>query len=153
MRGEGRGLEVWADVTIEVPDDALYDASSRVKATLGEVSNGMRDGQRLEDPELARRLIDVPALTVVTNSLPVADIAADKRFANLTRIWLNGDHYKWRAMRANGVDERYITGAASDRESPDLRRCGVERGSCRDLADDVDASTARRLPCSARCGS
>jgi hypothetical protein len=44
------------EMSIEVPDDALYDASSRVKATLGEVSNGMRDGQRLEDPELARRL-------------------------------------------------------------------------------------------------
>ena len=32
--------------------------------------------------------------------LPVEEIAADKRFANLTRIWLNGDHYKWRLMRA-----------------------------------------------------
>jgi hypothetical protein len=40
----------------------------------------------------------------------------DNVFANLTRIWLNGDHYKWRAMRANGVDERFITGAADDRE-------------------------------------
>ena len=48
--------------------------------------------------------------------LPVQDIREDTRFANLTRIWLNGDHYKWRAMRANGVDERYITGDASDLE-------------------------------------
>jgi glucuronate isomerase len=48
--------------------------------------------------------------------LPVEEIAADKRFANLTRIWLSGDHYKWRAMRANGVDERFITGEADDRE-------------------------------------
>ena len=48
--------------------------------------------------------------------LPVADIAADKRFANLTRIWLNGDHYKWRAMRTNGISERFITGDADDRE-------------------------------------
>jgi glucuronate isomerase len=48
--------------------------------------------------------------------LPVAEIAADKRFANLTRIWLNGDHYKWRAMRANGISERFITGDATDRE-------------------------------------
>jgi len=46
--------------------------------------------------------------------LPVAEIAEDKKFANLTAIWLHGDHYKWRAMRANGVDERYITGNASD---------------------------------------
>jgi glucuronate isomerase len=48
--------------------------------------------------------------------LPVEDIAADRIFPNLTRIWLNGDHYKWRAMRANGVAERLITGAADDWE-------------------------------------
>jgi glucuronate isomerase len=43
-------------------------------------------------------------------------IARDVKFENLTRIWLSGDHYKWRAMRANGVDERYCTGDAIDRE-------------------------------------
>ena len=48
--------------------------------------------------------------------LPVEEIASDKRFANLTQIWLNGDHYKWRAMRANGIRERFITGDAEDRE-------------------------------------
>ena len=48
--------------------------------------------------------------------LPVADIAADKKFANLTQIWLYGDHYKWRAMRANGIDEKFITGEATDHE-------------------------------------
>jgi len=48
--------------------------------------------------------------------LPVEDIAADRIFPNLTRIWLNGDHYKWRAMRANGVDERLVTGDADDWE-------------------------------------
>ncbi len=48
--------------------------------------------------------------------LPVADIAMDRNFENLTQIWLYGDHYKWRAMRANGIDEKYITGAASDHE-------------------------------------
>lgn len=46
--------------------------------------------------------------------LPVRDIDEDTRFANLTRIWLEGDHYKWRAMRANGIDEKNITGVASD---------------------------------------
>jgi glucuronate isomerase len=50
--------------------------------------------------------------------IPPAEIAQNRRFENLTRIWLNdgryGDHYKWRAMRANGVPERYITGDASD---------------------------------------
>ena len=44
------------------------------------------------------------------------EIAEDRRFENLTQIWLAGDHYKWRAMRAAGVDERYITGDASDWE-------------------------------------
>ena len=42
------------------------------------------------------------------------DIAENRQFANLTQIWLYGDHYKWRAMRTCGVDERFITGNASD---------------------------------------
>jgi glucuronate isomerase len=48
--------------------------------------------------------------------LPVEEISEDKKFTNLTAIWLNGDHYKWRAMRANGIDEHYITGSASDKD-------------------------------------
>jgi glucuronate isomerase len=44
------------------------------------------------------------------------EIAEDKQFRSITELWLGGDHYKWRAMRANGVDERYITGNASDWE-------------------------------------
>ena len=48
--------------------------------------------------------------------LPVKDIADDRQFENLTQIWLHGDHYKWRAMRTNGVSETYITGNASDHE-------------------------------------
>jgi glucuronate isomerase len=48
--------------------------------------------------------------------LPVAEIADNRNFENLTRIWLNGDHYKWRAMRANGIDEHFITGKAGDFE-------------------------------------
>jgi len=50
------------------------------------------------------------------NHLPPAEIAERRRFANLFEIWLEGDHYKWRAMRANGVDERFCTGDASPRE-------------------------------------
>lgn len=42
--------------------------------------------------------------------LDPSEIACDRRFENMTRLWLYGDHYKWRAMRANGIDERYITG-------------------------------------------
>lgn len=58
-------------------------------------------------------------------SLPIVDyhchlsseeIATDRRFDTMTQIWLAGDHYKWRAMRTCGVDERYITGSASDWE-------------------------------------
>lgn len=48
--------------------------------------------------------------------LDPAQIAADINFANLTDIWLKGDHYKWRAMRANGVNEQYITGIKTDWE-------------------------------------
>lgn len=44
------------------------------------------------------------------------EIAENKRYRNITEIWLGGDHYKWRVMRANGVDERFITGDAADKE-------------------------------------
>ncbi len=50
------------------------------------------------------------------NHLSPADIAADAVFQNLTQVWLNGDHYKWRAMRANGVSEDYCTGDKTDAE-------------------------------------
>jgi glucuronate isomerase len=48
--------------------------------------------------------------------LPARDLAIDRRFENLFEIWLEGDHYKWRAMRANGIDERYCTGDAPPQE-------------------------------------
>lgn len=44
------------------------------------------------------------------------EIAEDRKFENITQVWLGGDHYKWRQMRSNGIDEKYITGDASDRE-------------------------------------
>lgn len=46
--------------------------------------------------------------------LPQGQIADDKQFENLTQIWLYGDHYKWKAMRTNGVDESYCTGNQPD---------------------------------------
>ncbi|MFD2599167.1 glucuronate isomerase [Sphingobacterium corticis] len=58
-------------------------------------------------------------------SLPIIDyhnhlipqqVAENLQFDNITQVWLNGDHYKWRAMRANGISEHYITGNASDKE-------------------------------------
>src|SRR5829696_783786 len=48
--------------------------------------------------------------------LPPDQVANDINFKNLTQVWLYGDHYKWRAMRANGVDESYCTGNKSDLE-------------------------------------
>jgi len=48
--------------------------------------------------------------------LPPKDVAENRRFANLFEIWLEGDHYKWRAMRANGVEEALVTGSAEPRE-------------------------------------
>lgn len=50
------------------------------------------------------------------NHLPPQEIAENKKFANLTEIWLKGDHYKWRGMRTLGVDENLITGTASDED-------------------------------------
>jgi len=48
--------------------------------------------------------------------LPPDLIASNHRFADLTELWLGGDHYKWRAMRTNGVKEQFVTGSASPRE-------------------------------------
>jgi len=48
--------------------------------------------------------------------LPPGQIATDHQFENLSQIWLYGDHYKWRAMRTQGINESYITGAKSDDE-------------------------------------
>lgn len=61
----------------------------------------------------------------VAEKLPIVDyhchlsareIAADRRFQTITELMLGGDHYKWRVMRANGIDEKYITGDGSDFE-------------------------------------
>lgn len=48
--------------------------------------------------------------------LPPDEIAGNRQFENLSAIWLHGDHYKWRAMRTLGVDEKFITGRADDRD-------------------------------------
>lgn len=50
------------------------------------------------------------------NHLPADEIEQNTKYANLTEIWLKGDHYKWRAMRAFGISEKYITGDASDED-------------------------------------
>ena len=45
--------------------------------------------------------------------LPPREIAEDKRWTDIAQVWLGGDHYKWRQMRSNGVDEKFVTGDAS----------------------------------------
>jgi len=74
----------------------------------------------LLESEAARRLYheyaeELPIIDYHCH-LPPRQIADDHVFENLTQAWLYGDHYKWRAMRAAGVDERFITGDASDWE-------------------------------------
>lgn len=50
------------------------------------------------------------------NHLPPKEIADDKIYGNLTNVWINGDHYKWRAMRTMGIDEKFITGNGFEKE-------------------------------------
>ena len=68
--------------------------------------------------EAARRLYETHAahqpIIDYHSHLPPKDIAENRRFANLFEIWLEGDHYKWRAMRANGIPESFCSGDASD---------------------------------------
>lgn len=83
-----------------------------------ETSKNFMDADFLLDTTAARHLYHNHAA-----GLPIIDyhchlspqmIAEDKPFGTITELWLGGDHYKWRAMRANGVDERFITGDAPD---------------------------------------
>lgn len=78
------------------------------------------DENFLLETETAQRLFhqyaaDMPILDYHCHIRP-QEIAEDQKFENITQLWLKEDHYKWRLMRANGVEEAYITGGASDRE-------------------------------------
>ncbi|WP_026704895.1 glucuronate isomerase [Flavobacterium soli] len=82
--------------------------------------NSFIDQNFLLETEYARILYhnyakDLPIIDY-HNHLPPNEIAENKSFANLTQLWLDGDHYKWRAMRNLGVAEHYITGKSSDSE-------------------------------------
>lgn len=81
---------------------------------------GFLDDNFLLDTDMARRLYhDHAASQPIIDyhcHLPPVEIAEDARYANLARIWLAGDHYKWRAMRWNGIDEPRVTGDAGDRD-------------------------------------
>lgn len=79
----------------------------------------LHDDFLLQSPAAVRLYHDYAAPMPVIdyhNHLPPQAIAADSRFENLTQAWLQGDHYKWRAMRAHGIAEEFITGPASDRD-------------------------------------
>jgi len=65
--------------------------------------------------------------------LPIKEIAKNINFENPTQIWLKGDHYKWRAMRANGIDERLITGNSSDYEKFEAWAATVPKTLCNPL--------------------
>ncbi len=98
--------------------------------------------------------------------LPQQQIAEDKNFENLTQIWLYGDHYKWRAMRTNGVNENFCTGDASDWEkfrqwsatvpytlrNPLYHWTHLELQRYFDVHEILDPSTARKIyeECSAK---
>jgi glucuronate isomerase len=73
----------------------------------------------LQSDEAVRLYFDFAAIQPIIDfhtHLPPGEIAADARWENITQVWLNHDHYKWRQMRTNGVAERFCTGDASDRE-------------------------------------
>ena len=78
------------------------------------------DADFLLETETAKKLYhDFAAVTPVLDyhcHINPKEIAEDRKFDNITQVWLGGDHYKWRFMRSNGVDEKYITGDASDYE-------------------------------------
>src|ERR1035438_6969984 len=82
--------------------------------------NGFLSDNFLLSNDVARRLYhqfaaSQPILDYHCHLSP-RDIAENRRFADLFEIWLEGDHYKWRAMRANGAPEKYITGDATPYE-------------------------------------
>lgn len=93
------------------------------------------------------------------NHLIPKDIAEDRIFGNISKLWLEGDHYKWRAMRANGIHEKYITGKGSDWEkfehwsmtvpktlrSPLYHWTHLELNRYFDVDDLLDATSARAI--------
>jgi len=100
----------------------------------------------------------MPVIDYHCHQLP-DQIAADHQFENLTQAWLYGDHYKWRAMRANGINERFITGNATDFEkfeawaatvpytlrNPLYHWTHLELQRYFDIDDILDSTTARNI--------
>ena len=100
---------------------AIWRNGSSHKQNLNEhYMKNFLDENFLLHTEAARRLYheyarEMPVIDYHCH-LPPQQIAADHQFQNLTQAWLYGDHYKWRAMRTNGVDESYCTGDRPDFE-------------------------------------
>ena len=63
-----------------------------------------------------RKKLKITAFVELSRGFFDVETAKNHQFADLAELWLGGDHYKWRAMRANGVKEQFVTGAASPRE-------------------------------------
>jgi glucuronate isomerase len=86
------------------------------------MSHFIHDDFLLQSDEAVRLYHDyaeqLPIIDYHTH-LPPADVAEDRSWENISQVWLDGDHYKWRQMRANGVPERFCTGDASDRDKFD----------------------------------
>ena len=95
-----------------VSDEQFFRKESHMKAFM--------DKDFLLETETARKLFHdyaegTPIMDYHCHVSP-REIAEDRRFENITQVWLGGDHYKWRLMRSFGVEEKYITGDASDYE-------------------------------------
>ena len=83
------------------------------------LANPVTDPHFLLSTDAARELYAAAAEEPIYDyhtHLPPEEIATNKQWANLTEVWLGGDHYKWRAMRANGVPESHVTGDAAPYE-------------------------------------
>jgi glucuronate isomerase len=86
----------------------------KTSITISEIMKQFLDKDFLLQTETAKRLYhehaaQQPIIDYHCHLIPEM-VANDHQFKSLTEIWLGGDHYKWRAMRTNGIDERYITG-------------------------------------------
>jgi len=142
--------------------DSARDAHDVLIVTGGTQMSFIHDGFLLNG-KIARRLYESHArpqpIFDYHNHLPPRDIAADRTFHNLFEIWLEGDHYKWRAMRANGVPERFCTGDAEPYEkfkawAATVPRClrnplyhwtHLELKRYFDIDDLLDETTAERV--------
>ena len=106
IEGDGTGADIWrASVRV-------LDAADKMVGFVG------FDAVRNERPWTDDDIYVLEALGARLDLSP-AQIAGNHAFADLAEIWLGGDHYKWRAMRSNGVPERLCTGDASPREKFD----------------------------------